>query len=62
MATEASAPPAWHTLLPKPQSATNWISQGEVYNLLTQGISIPGKDFLLVDLRRMDHEVNFEIW
>jgi hypothetical protein len=46
----------WHAAFPKPQSTAQTISRSEVLARLKGG-EVPGRDFLLVDLRRNDHEV-----
>ncbi|KAI5787717.1 Rhodanese-like domain-containing protein [Peziza echinospora] len=54
---EQPKPPAWYSLLPPPQSEVKWISREDVYTLLSDpSRHVPGRDFILVDLRRNDHE------
>jgi hypothetical protein len=53
MATEAP----WHAGYPAPKSETKTISREEVLELYSAGKQ-PGVDFLLIDLRRNDHEVS----
>ncbi|KAI5812980.1 Rhodanese-like domain-containing protein [Pyronema omphalodes] len=59
-ATEAS----WHAAFPKPQAQAEFISREETLALFSS--AKPGKDFILVDVRRTDfeggtikHSVNF---
>jgi len=51
----ATAKPPVH-VFPPPQSEINWLPQAELYNWLKDPSLVPGRDFLLVDLRRLDHE------
>lgn len=46
----------WHTAYPAPKSKAVEISQYELLAMLGGGKE-PGKDFILVDLRRNDHTV-----
>lgn len=47
----------WHAAYPKPKNtAPDVISRSEVLERLNRGEQ-PGRDFLLIDLRRNDHEV-----
>ena len=49
--------PAWHEAFPKPRTQSPaGVSRQELLQWLQDGKK-PGKDFLLVDLRRTDHEV-----
>lgn len=57
MADQASNPlPPWHAAYPSPETTAPTISKQEVLELLKSG-AVPGKDFLLVDVRRNDFEV-----
>ena len=53
----AEAP--WYTHFPAPKSAPGWLPQRELLTWLQAGAGraalVPGRDFLLVDLRRNDH-------
>ena len=50
-------PPAWHEKYPKPQTDTPAaISKDELLARMKSG-ETGGKDFVVVDLRRNDHEV-----
>lgn len=52
---EAEVP--WHSAFPAPRKQSPLsISRFEVLQLV-KNVDEPGKDFVLVDLRRMDHEV-----
>lgn len=55
-AGSAAAPP-WHAAYPAPRTEAGAVSRDEVLSMLKDPKSIPGKDFILVDLRRADHEV-----
>lgn len=52
------APAPWHAAYPTPRNANpDGLSPSQVLDLLqSEG---PGEDFILVDLRRTDHEVSF---
>jgi arsenical-resistance protein 2 len=52
----ASEPAPWHAAYPNPRSTPETISRSEVLERLKRG-ELPGRDILLVDLRRNDHEV-----
>ncbi len=55
MAFEA---PPWHAAFPKPKnSAPESITRSELLEKLRHSQQ-PGRDFLLIDLRRTDHEVH----
>jgi hypothetical protein len=46
----------WHAAYPAPKSEAVGISQSELLAMMENGKE-PGKDFILVDLRRNDHTV-----
>lgn len=46
----------WHALYPAPRSEAVGISQSDLLAMMQDGQE-PGKDFILVDLRRNDHAV-----
>jgi hypothetical protein len=48
----------WHAAYPAPKSEAVGISQSELLAMMEDGKE-PGKDFILVDLRRNDHAVRF---
>lgn len=49
--------PAWHEAFPKPKNiAPEIITREELLRKFEEG-QRPGKDYLLVDVRRNDHEV-----
>ena len=53
----ASETTPWHAAYPKPKNSNpEEINRSEVLERLRQGEQ-PGREFLLVDLRRNDHEV-----
>lgn len=54
-AKEAQSP--WYASYPAPKIEARGISREEVLGLLMDGEKVAGKDFVLVDLRRNDHEV-----
>lgn len=58
--TTAPAPPTeeqpWHAAFPSPKSVATPVSREQMHNWLIEG-KVPGKDFVLVDLRRNDYKV-----
>ncbi len=49
----------WHAAYPKPKNTSpDSISRSELLERLNRGKQ-PGRDFLLIDLRRNDHEVRY---
>lgn len=53
-----STAPAWHSAYPQPRNETpNAMTRRAVLGWLQDGQK-PGVDFLLIDLRRTDHEVS----
>lgn len=69
-ATDDSQPPPWHAAYPPPQNSNPAsISRVELLQLLLLHYSSDGhenenkkkKNFVLIDLRRMDHEVG-SVW
>lgn len=58
--TTAPAPPTeeqpWHAAFPSPKSVATPVSRDQMRDWLTEG-KVPGKDFVLVDLRRNDYKV-----
>lgn len=55
-AQDADKASPWHVAYPTSKTAASSISKEEFLQLLKSG-AVPGKDILLVDLRRNDHEV-----
>lgn len=54
----ANASPPWHAAYPSPKQANPpAIARQDVLELLRSGTKVAGKDCVLVDLRRNDHEV-----
>lgn len=53
---QTSSEVPWHTAYPAPKSEAVGISQSDFLAMLENGKQ-PGKDFILVDLRRNDHAV-----
>jgi hypothetical protein len=54
--TDAATP--WHAAYPSPLSKTpSAMTRQEVLNMIKDSRNIAGKDYVLVDLRRADHEV-----
>ncbi|KAH8882368.1 Rhodanese-like protein [Thozetella sp. PMI_491] len=49
-------PAPWHAAYPTPKREAKSISRSEVLSMLIDGENIARKDFVLVDLRRNDHE------
>lgn len=58
-ATESSnLPSPWYAAYPTPKTQNpTTILREDVLEMLKQGKSVVGKDFILIDLRRNDHEV-----
>lgn len=48
----------WHAAFPSPKSVATAVSREQMREWLT-GDKVPGKDFVLVDLRRNDYKVCF---
>jgi len=53
---QAAAEAPWQAAYPAPKSKAVGISQSDLLAMLEDGKE-PGKDFILVDLRRIDHAV-----
>jgi arsenical-resistance protein 2 len=49
----------WHAAYPAPRSEAVGIFQSDLLAMMEEGQE-PGKDFILIDLRRNDHEVRNE--
>ena len=57
-AAAAAAPPPWYAAYPAPRNKQpDAVTREEVLDMMKSGLSISGKDFVLVDLRRADREV-----
>ncbi|KAJ9150106.1 hypothetical protein NKR19_g5414 [Coniochaeta hoffmannii] len=52
----ATAPPSWHAAYPAPKTEAPSITREAVLEMLRDSGNVPGKDLVLVDLRRVDHE------
>lgn len=52
-----AVPPPWHAAYPAPKTEAPSITRDAVLKMLRNGHNAAGKDFVLVDLRRADHEV-----
>lgn len=48
----------WHAAYPSPASTAVFLPQKTVLEWMESGEKIVGRDFVLVDLRRNDHEVS----
>ncbi|OIW32811.1 hypothetical protein CONLIGDRAFT_558176, partial [Coniochaeta ligniaria NRRL 30616] len=46
----------WHAAYPAPKTVASPITRETVLEMLHDGSRVAGKDFILVDLRRVDHE------
>ena len=57
MSAGPSSEQPWHAAYPKPVSTAVFLPRSTVVDWLVAGSKVQGKDFVLVDLRRMDHEV-----
>ncbi|KAH8911205.1 Rhodanese-like protein [Coniochaeta sp. PMI_546] len=53
--TTAVSPP-WHAAYPGPKTEASSITRETVLDLLRAGKNVAGKDLVLIDLRRIDHE------
>lgn len=53
----AAAPPLWHVAYPAPKIVTPPITREMVLEMLRDGSKVASKDFILIDLRRVDYEV-----
>lgn len=54
MSSVTAAP--WHAAYPAPKSIVDTLSRGDLLQMFADGKK-PGRDILLIDLRRTDHEV-----
>ena len=50
----------WHAAFPAPRNTAASITREEVLQWMREGKE-PGKDYVLVDLRRNDHEVHLHL-
>lgn len=57
--TQAQAP--WHAAYPDPKADVVFLTREEVLALLQDPQAVAGKDYVLIDLRRNDHEVCFDV-
>lgn len=55
----ASEKQPWHAAYPAPTSTAVYLPQATALEWMESGEKIVGRDFVLVDLRRNDHEVGF---
>ncbi|OIW24992.1 hypothetical protein CONLIGDRAFT_77636 [Coniochaeta ligniaria NRRL 30616] len=56
-ATQGSAvPPPWHAAYPAPKIEARSITRETVLEMLRDGNKVASKDFVLIDLRRIDHQ------
>jgi len=55
--SDAVPQPPWHAAYPAPKTDAPSITRDAVLEMLRNGRDTAGKDFVLVDLRRADHEV-----
>ncbi|CZT24140.1 related to arsenate reductase (Arc2) [Ramularia collo-cygni] len=53
---QSDAERPWHANFPAPKSTAGSMSREQLLGLLQDQKKLPGRDFLLVDLRRTDHE------
>lgn len=58
----SSAPAPWYVNYPAPMKEAAIVSRGDVLRMLCDAGSSASKDFVLVDLRRNDHEVYTSSW
>lgn len=52
-----SAEEPWHAAFPAPRSVAEHMAPEDFLQLLQNDTKLAGRDYLAVDLRRMDHEV-----
>jgi hypothetical protein len=57
MSAQPPAEQPWHAAFPAPRNTARSISREEMLQWMREGKQ-PGKDYVLVDLRRNDHEVS----
>lgn len=52
----------WHAAFPSPKrQEPETMTRGEVLKMMKDDGSVAGKDYLLVDLRRTDHQVCYSL-
>lgn len=56
-ANDIAAAVPWHAAYPAPREQPGSLAREQVLEMLKSGARTPGRDFLLIDLRRNDHEV-----
>ncbi|KAJ4989597.1 hypothetical protein SVAN01_04974 [Stagonosporopsis vannaccii] len=55
-ASVTSPPPPWHSAYPAPRNTPATIRREDVLNMIKQSAETSSRDYVLVDLRRNDHE------
>ncbi|KAF3038544.1 hypothetical protein E8E12_008786 [Didymella heteroderae] len=55
-ASVTSPPPPWHAAYPAPRTTPVTILREDVLNMIKRSASTSSKEYILVDLRRNDHE------
>jgi arsenical-resistance protein 2 len=60
MATEsiASSPSPWHAAFPTPRNTPATIGREDVLDMIKQSAKNSTRDYVLIDLRRNDYEVD----
>lgn len=56
-ASTASTPSPWHAAYPTPRNSPATISREEVLDMIKRSAETPSRDYVLIDLRRTDYEV-----
>jgi hypothetical protein len=57
VAANEEQPKPWHAAYPASRNAASWVTRQTLLSWMKKG-KVAGKDFVLVDLRRTDFEVN----
>jgi arsenical-resistance protein 2 len=57
ISTNEEQPKPWHAAYPAPRNAASWVTRQTLLSWMKKG-KVAGGDFVLVDLRRTDFEVD----
>lgn len=57
-ASVTGSPPPWHAAYPAPRNTPATIRREDVLEMIKQSADTSSKDYILIDLRRNDHEVH----
>jgi arsenical-resistance protein 2 len=58
---QASTAAPWHAAYPAPERQPGSLTREEVLKLIKEVSSVAKQDFVLIDLRRNDHEVSLAL-